>query len=69
MPGDPKECREHAKRCWVLASEVTNPALKESLVAAAQRWSRLAVDHEAVHILLEEWGPKDMRDDNSKKAG
>ena len=32
MPGDPKECREHAKRCWELASETTNPALKESLV-------------------------------------
>jgi len=37
MPGGPKECREHAKRCWALASEVTNPALKESLVETAQR--------------------------------
>ena len=52
MPGDPKECREHAKRCWALASEVTNPALKESLVETAQRWSRLATDPEAMHILL-----------------
>jgi hypothetical protein len=37
MPGGPKERREHAKRCWALASEVTNPALKESLVETAQR--------------------------------
>ena len=68
MPGDPRECREHAKRCWALASEVTNPALKESLVEAAQRWSRLAVDLEAVHVLLDEWGPKELSDDSSKKA-
>ena len=39
MPGDPKRCREHAKRCWALASEVTNPVLKESLLDAAQRWA------------------------------
>jgi hypothetical protein len=32
MPGDPKRCREHAKRCWALASEVTTPVLKESLL-------------------------------------
>jgi hypothetical protein len=37
MPGDPKQCREHAKRCWALASEITNPILKESLTDAAQR--------------------------------
>jgi hypothetical protein len=69
MPGDPKECREHAKRCWALASEVTNPVLRDSLLETAQRWSRLAVDLEAMHFLLEEWGPKDLSDDNSKKAG
>jgi hypothetical protein len=69
MPGDPEECRDHAKRCWALASEVTNPVLKDSLIEAAQRWSRLAVDLEAVHALLEEWGPKELSDDKSKKAG
>ena len=69
MPGDPKECREHAKRCWALASEVTNPALKESLVDTAQRWPRLATDLEAMHILLEQWRQEDQVDDSSKKAG
>ena len=59
MPGDPKECREHAKRCWALASEITNPVLRESLVETAQRWSRLATDLEAVHVLLEEWGQEE----------
>jgi hypothetical protein len=32
MPGDPSECREHAKRCWALASEMKNPVVKQSLV-------------------------------------
>jgi len=69
MPGDPKECREHAKHCWALASQVTNPALKESLVETAQRWSRLATDLEAMHILLAEWRREDQIDDGSKKTG
>jgi hypothetical protein len=42
MPGDPKECRERAKRCWALAAEARNPVLKESLVDLAQGWTVLA---------------------------
>jgi hypothetical protein len=56
MPGDPHECRERAKRCWALAAEVKNPALKESLVNLAQRWSALPTDLEARKHLLEAWG-------------
>jgi hypothetical protein len=52
-----------------LASEVTNPALKESLVESAQRWSRLATDLEAMHILLEEWRQEDQIQDDAKKTG
>jgi hypothetical protein len=69
MPGDPKECREHAKCCWALASEVTNPALKESLIEIAQRWSRLATDLDAMHILLEQWGQEDTTEGKPKKTG
>ena len=53
MPGDPKRCREHAKRCWALTSEITNPVLKESLTDAAQRWAILATELETIHALLE----------------
>jgi hypothetical protein len=53
MPGDPKQCREHAKRCWALASQTTNPVLKESLTDAAQRWAVLATELETIHSLLE----------------
>ncbi len=56
MPGDPKECRQHAKRCWALASETDNPVLKESLVDLAQRWAALATHLEATKRLLDAWG-------------
>jgi hypothetical protein len=57
---------QQAARCWALASEVTNPALKECLVETAQRWSRLATDLEAMHILVEEWRQEDQIDDSQE---
>jgi hypothetical protein len=56
MPGDPKECREHAKRCLKIAQESTNQTLKASLEEIAQNWLRLAADLEATKPLLEAWG-------------
>jgi hypothetical protein len=56
MPGDPKECREHAKRCLKIAQEATNRTLKASLEEIAQQWLRLAADLEATKPLLEAWG-------------
>ena len=56
MPGDPKQCREHAKRCLQLAQEATNPALKDSLSDIAQQWMHLATDLEATKRLLDAWG-------------
>ena len=77
MPGDPQECREHAKRCWALASQSRNSALKESLIELAQRWASLATDLETTQRLLDEWGdPRlelknpacdDPRDDHRQK--
>jgi hypothetical protein len=65
MPGDPKECREHAKRCWALASQTKNPVLKESLVDIAQRWVLLAAELDTTHALLKAWGS----DPPDKKTG
>jgi hypothetical protein len=56
MPGDPNECREHAKRCLKIAQETTNPALRASLEEIAEKWLRLAADLEATKPLLEVWG-------------
>jgi hypothetical protein len=55
VPGDPKECREHAKRCMELAEGTTNPAVKESLLDVARTWTRLATDLEATKRLLDAW--------------
>lgn len=58
MPGDPKECREHAKRCWALAGETKSPVVKESLEECAQTWARLVSEMEATRALVEKWGSK-----------
>jgi hypothetical protein len=50
------ECREHAKRCLALASETTNPMLRDSLEDTARRWARLAVDLERTRLLLDACG-------------
>jgi hypothetical protein len=46
-----------------LASEITNPVLKESLTDAAQRWAFLANELEMIHSLL------DALEESEKKAG
>jgi hypothetical protein len=46
-----------------LASEVTNPVLKESLTDAAQRWAVLAAELETIHSLLE------PLEESERKAG
>ena len=56
MPGDPKECREHAKRCLEMASETKHLPLKDSLIDIANHWMRLATELEATKRLLAEWG-------------
>ena len=64
MPGDPKEFREHAQRCWVMASESTDPVFRKSLVQTAQLWVRLAAELETTNSLPDTWAPE-----NAKKAG
>ena len=56
MPGDPKECREHAQRCLALAAETNDLRLKESLTDLAKRWASIAADLEATRALLAEAG-------------
>jgi hypothetical protein len=61
MPGDPKECREHAKRCLQLADETTNPALKDSLIEISTQWLRLAADLDRTWLLLAEFGEPQLQ--------
>jgi hypothetical protein len=64
MPGDPKECRQHAKNCWALAAEATSPEIKYHLTDLAQRWAAIATDLEFTQKLLDELG-----DLEKQKAG
>ena len=46
MPGDPKECRQHARRCAELASIATTPEAREQFLSLQQSCMRLAADLE-----------------------
>jgi len=62
MPGDPKECREHAKRCLDLASEAPISSLARArFEELARTWIRLARDLERTKALLESWGDSKQR--------
>lgn len=54
MPGNPNECKEHAERCWALASETSNPVLREAFLDLAQHWAALATDLE-YRRLKQDW--------------
>jgi hypothetical protein len=60
MPGDPKECREHAKHCQELADAAPSPLAKVRYEELAVAWLRLANDLEHAKALLEHWGKSEL---------
>ena len=52
MPGDPKECRQHALNCVRLAQTATTPQSREQFANLAQTWVRLAEDLERAQCFL-----------------
>ena len=52
MPGDPKECRQHARRCAELASIATTPEAREQFLSLEQSWMRLAADLEQAKAFI-----------------
>ena len=44
MPGDPKECRQHALACVRLAQTSASPQAREEFANLARTWTRLADD-------------------------
>jgi len=44
MPGDPKECREHALHCLELAKTASSPQVKAKFLGLADTWTKLADD-------------------------
>ena len=50
-PGDPKQCREYAARCRVLAEQANDPLLGKAYFDVAQIWSKLADELERVRMM------------------
>ncbi|MGB0056827.1 MAG: hypothetical protein WBQ20_08720 [Methyloceanibacter sp.] len=52
MPGDPKECRQHARRCAELAAVATTPEAREQFLSLQLSWIRLAADLDNAQTLI-----------------
>ena len=46
MPGDPKECRQHAENCRRLAAEACTVSGRNTLLTFAESWERRAAELE-----------------------
>jgi len=51
MPGDPRECRQHAARCAELAAEAKSDGLKQHFINLSRTWEKLAKDLERIPAL------------------
>jgi hypothetical protein len=58
MPGDPKECRQHALRCEELAQRADTPSRAQVFRNLAKQWLKLAIELERAHALLDEHEPE-----------
>jgi hypothetical protein len=61
MPGDPRECRQHALRCLELAKSAASPEAKAKFLDLASTWTHLASDLEAMGALIEAEKTEDKR--------
>jgi hypothetical protein len=62
MPGDPKECRQHALNCIELAKTAPSVQARETFANLANTWLRLAADLDASQALLDAWGSREAEE-------
>ena len=53
MPKDPKECRQRALHCVLMAKGARSPEGQHHFYLLAQSWIKLAQDLEQVQIVLD----------------
>jgi hypothetical protein len=53
---DPKECREHARRCAELAITAATPEVRTHFASLAASWIKLASELEGAQAFLETMG-------------
>jgi hypothetical protein len=52
MPGDPKECRQHAERCSELARLASTPEARDTFLSLQLTWIRLAMELQQAGALI-----------------
>ena len=52
MPGDPLECRQHARRCAELAEQARTPDMRQTFLHLSETWIRLAAELESAQTFL-----------------
>ena len=57
MPGDPKECREHARACAEMAARARTSEQRQLLENLERTWLGLAIDLERNQTMLEAYPP------------
>lgn len=65
MAGDPRECRENAKRCLDMALASRTEAGRERFEMLARKWLALATDYDAAKLLLTNWGGLPVQHDSA----
>ena len=53
MPGDPTECREHARKCAELARHAASTEARDHFASLHDSWLRLAAEIESGQSLLD----------------
>ena len=52
MPGDPLECRQHARHCVELAEQARTPEMRQTFLHLSDTWIRLAAELESAQTFL-----------------
>ena len=52
MPGDPKECRQHAERCGEHARLASTQEARETFLSLQMTWIRLALELDQAGALI-----------------
>jgi hypothetical protein len=53
MPGDPKECRQHAACCAELARLASTPEARDKFLSLQITWIRLALELDQARALID----------------
>jgi len=52
MPGDPKQCRQHAERCAELARQASTAEARDTFFSLQMTWIRLAAELDQAGALI-----------------